>query len=108
VTACCPTCGQEIIDPIEMEGLLDRFSRNRRKIIRCLIRAYPRPVTIKALVEFVYGDDPNGGPDTPENVLQSTMTHMRPIMRDMGWEIPKATNGRGNFALYRLRRIDAK
>lgn len=104
---CCPTCGQALpTGTVPIEALLDiRAEGTMLKIIEELIRAYPRRVSIANIVDALYGDDPNGGPDDPRAVIRVLISRLRPILAGYGWTIPKNTSGFGAHSHYRLERL---
>jgi|HubBroStandDraft_1064217.scaffolds.fasta_scaffold160182_2 hypothetical protein len=58
-----------------------------------LYQAWPRPVTTEELIEYLWGDDPSGGPLNPCNSLSATACSLRrrgvPIChyRGFGWTL---------------------
>jgi hypothetical protein len=58
-----------------------------------LYQAWPRPVPTEELVEYLWGDDPNGGPLNPCNSLSVTAAGLRrrgvPVChhRGFGWTL---------------------
>lgn len=103
---CCPTCGHDLPDGlVPVEALIDAALTPQQLImIDVMIRAYPRPVTVAALIGALWGDDPNGGPENARAVLQVQITHVRKIIRGHGWTIPTNTSGNGvhHGSRYRL------
>jgi hypothetical protein len=70
----------------------------RRRIVDAIANR-PDGITINELMDVVYGDDPAGGPDTP-NSLYVIIKHANEQLSDQGYQIKPAWRGRG--AGYRL------
>lgn len=68
-----------------------------RDVILRLSQARGSPVHTDSLIDFVYGDEPSGGPINAAAVLANVISQIRPKIRPLGWLII-AENGRG----YRL------
>lgn len=100
----CPTCGHSMNAgraPIEaLSGA--PLGRLERLIVNVLVRAYPRAISRQIIVDYIYGDDPNGGPDNPDNIVSVLMVKLRRKLPQYGWTIPNNRNGSGNYGRYRL------
>ncbi|MFC3208124.1 helix-turn-helix domain-containing protein [Aquamicrobium soli] len=101
----CPTCGHELavmplagVSEIPLEG-------QARAIADLLAKAYPKSVSRTAIWDALYGDDPNGGPDNPDAVINVRIYRLRKQLAPYGWTVPKASPGRGNHGRYRLVRL---
>lgn len=75
-----------------------------RIIFDTLARRYPRAISSPELVEEMYRDHYNGGPEQPERVMRVVLTRLRHKLAGTGWTIPKRRSGRGNVSRYRLER----
>jgi hypothetical protein len=73
----------------------------RQRIVD-VIANRPDGITRAELLDVVYGDDPNGGPDNP-NTICVLINHANEELAAQGWHIAPARLGRG--ARYRLVRI---
>lgn len=73
-----------------------------RKIVESLARAYPRAVEKSALIDLLYDDDPQGGPDDPGNVVSTLVCRLRSKLPNYGWTIPRNKTGAGAYGRYRL------
>jgi hypothetical protein len=100
----CPTCGHELVAghaPIEalasapLEGLM-------RRIVDALATIYPRSMDMSALVDVVYANDPNGGPESAAGTIRTVIARMRRILPRYGWTIPANGGGLGSYGRYRL------
>lgn len=105
MTACCPTCGQALPSAeIAVEGLLHlpTLTEQERRAVRLLIQTYPRPASRESLIDALWGDDPEGGPDDIAPRLRVVLHHIRRKIAAMGWMIPDARKGAGGVGQYRL------
>lgn len=105
----CPCCNRPMdaaYAPIESlsEG---RLEPQMRAIVSALSKAYPRPVSHSALFDILYGDDPNGGPENPRNVVAVRIWKVRKQIEKYGWTIPHNNGGIGSNGRYRLAPIGA-
>jgi DNA-binding winged helix-turn-helix (wHTH) protein len=104
----CPTCKQPISDIDELlidaaTGVVQRgtsrtiISRgNCARVLTALRDAYPGEVSIKRLLEAVYGDDSDGGPLFANTCIHVAIHHLRTPLRTIGVAIVAA------FGAYRL------
>jgi hypothetical protein len=92
----CPCCHREIPG---RELQVDAFTGGpiMRRILQKL-QATRDPVPVRTLADFVYADDPNGGPEGAENSIRTTICRMNKRLRSDGWQI-KGHKGRGGFRL---------
>lgn len=105
---CCPTCGQAVSEPPTMDALADGpFSRQQRIILRTLIRAHPRPVSLDSFVAALYETEADGGATDARGVVRTQLVRIRSTLPAYGWRIPSLKGGAGNFGQYRLEKIDA-
>lgn len=103
----CPCCGSKIDAPeLSVESVSDiRMTPKQRKIVGKMLETYPRPVSTDALVDLIYGADPEGGPLTVRNVLAVQICRVRTALEPYGWTVPKTRRGRGHAGMYRLEKI---
>jgi hypothetical protein len=73
----------------------------RQRIVD-LIANRPDGITRSELIDIVYADDPNGGPDNP-NTICVLVHHANAELAPQGFRILPAWRGRG--ARYRLVRV---
>lgn len=102
MTLKCPCCGNAI-EKFSLETLSEAALQPQEKtIVDTLAKAYPRKVSRFALVDALYGADPNGGPERPDVVLQVRISNLRKKLRPLGWNVSSAVDGPGSHAGYRL------
>lgn len=75
-----------------------------RQIVDALALAYPKWVSVAALFNVLYSDDPNGGPDSGYRVIITRICHTRTAIRPLGWTVSK--QGPGSSGRYRLQKIE--
>ena len=104
----CPCCGSQIDDPsIAMEHLAGvALTPSQREILQIIVKSHPRPVSTDAMIDLIYGDDPEGGPPFVRNVIAQQISRIRPVVRKYGWMIPTSRSGQGRAGLYRLEKIN--
>lgn len=84
MNALCPCCGSPV-NVATLEDAAERFPGAMGEIIRCLSDG--RRKSIWVLADYVFEDDPNGGPRAPENNIKVTISRNRKKLRELGWEI---------------------
>ena len=106
----CPTCGHEMVAAhAPLESLAGApLSKRERQIVDALARVYPRALDLGQVVDAMYSDDPNGGPDNPEGVVRTLVSRLRALLPNYGWNIPINRTGHGNFGRYRLKPVEVK
>lgn len=73
------------------DGSMVRFSPTEAKIALCLLAAQGRQVCEDELIEFVWGDDPDGGPEDAGRMVRVFIYKVRHILRalnigiESGW-----------------------
>lgn len=65
---CCPTCGQVLPRAIPLPALTQR-------IYDC-VAAHPHGINTRALADYVYANDPEGGPPYAEVSLRTLIWNM--------------------------------
>lgn len=101
----CPCCRRPLDDDqqVDVEHLREApLSKMQKKLLVALIDSHPRAVRTEVLIDRLWGDDPNGGPDNPPNVIRTMVTNMRKRLPDYGWTIPLSFGGPGSYGSYRL------
>lgn len=80
--AVCPRCEAVWAEGIHVDGALVEWSggslridRRKSRILATLLKR--RVVSVNRLVDEVYGDDPDGGPDDAVGALYSHVSHLR-------------------------------
>jgi hypothetical protein len=98
----CPCCGQPMnagkapIDALEAAPL----SAVKRTIVRRLAKAYPRSVSADALIDEIYRGSRE--PENARTALNVQISRLRDKLPLYGWTIPRAPDGKGNLAVYKL------
>ena len=97
---CCPTCGSPLSDhaswnledrSLIANGIVVRFTKTEARIFDTLWRWRSRgPVPDReALMQMVYADDADGGPNSFEN-LSVLLIKVRKKLKGSGFAIPRA------------------
>lgn len=97
----CPNCGYHHTGEdfaSEVENV--RLPRVEYDVILRLRQAAGAIVTNAQLVDFVYGDRPDGGPEAAEKCIQSHVCKARKRISAVGWTVTAE-----RFRGYRLERI---
>lgn len=94
-TKICLACGRPFPPRLVVRGPV------RQRIVD-LIASRPDGITRGEILDLVYADDPNGGPDNP-NTISVLIKHANAELAAQGWHIAPAWLGRG--ARYRLVRV---
>jgi hypothetical protein len=105
MTVLCPCCRRplDVGETVDVTHLRDVKMANQHKVlINALVDVYPRSVKMGFLVDRLYADDPDGGPDDPVRLVRSLMTRIRKELPEYGWSVPANSAGRGNYGSYRL------
>ncbi len=70
-------------DPAKVKAL--RLQPQHFRILRLLLGT--RLATYQYLITALYGDDPTGGPDNPDNTIKVQVTRMRKHLAPMGVKV---------------------
>ena len=90
----CPCCGQPLLPELHVTG------RERRRLVDILARR-PDGMTRRELADWLYADDPNGGPENTFAVCQ--LVHQARLqLTAQGYTI---ISDRGPGAHYRLAKL---
>lgn len=108
MTFICPCCKQTLDAPrAPLDGLTSApLAPQQRKIVAALARVYPRFLGKEAVIDAVYGDDPDGGPETVETIIKARISQTRSVIGKFGWTISNAQSGRGSHGRYRLEPLE--
>ncbi len=94
----CPLCGGEIkpekADMVALRVL--SLPPMQRRVLDIFLAAHPRPLMGDWLVERVYADDPDGGPDAAYTAVAVQINRLNKAIRPLGWEI-KGARGPGSM-----------
>lgn len=93
----CPCCGQAIAAPPPDKVIeFMRMTKQQRAIAEAVLRAHPRRVPIDRIVDRVWGDDPDGGPEAPERIVHTVICKLNHRLQIYGWRIDGMAAGRGS------------
>lgn len=81
------------------------FGKIERRFLEILLRLYPNSITISRLVDKLWIDDPNGGPNEAAKSVQVHRARINKKLTPVGWTIHSINLGRGG-AFYSLRKLD--
>jgi hypothetical protein len=93
----CPACRRPFAPHLAVHGPV------RQRIVDAIANR-PDGITRGELLDLVYADDIDGGPDNP-NTISVLIKHANAELAPQGYRIEPAWRGRG--ARYRITRIDA-
>lgn len=105
----CPCCGHGTeVSQVDI-GRLSRVSMSvtQRAITHILISKFPDAVSMKALIQVVYGNLEDEQFDKAEVTMRVTISRLRDLVGKYGWIIPHGKGGFGNQAEYRLKMVGA-
>jgi DNA-binding response OmpR family regulator len=84
----CPNCGyQHSTSPYAPELACVRLSQLQRSVLLRLMDARGALVSNDQIVDSVYRDRSDGGPDSARNCVQSSITRIRKKIEPLGWEV---------------------
>jgi DNA-binding response OmpR family regulator len=80
MTNTCPCCGQlsdsappffvdEDNNAVRVDGKTLTLSPLQTKLAAVMAKKYPHTATKVGIIELMYGDDPNGGPEYAESII---------------------------------------
>lgn len=95
----CPTCKQPLQQSDELlidvaAGVAQRHGRravlargNQVRILAALHGVYPGAMHKRRIIDAMYGDDPDGGPDRADDCLRTSIARMRMPLLTIGVRI---------------------
>jgi hypothetical protein len=83
-------------------GLVDAVEGKSRILVERLAKAYPGSVTMERMIQALYADDPDGGPERADNAISVYNWRIRKVIEPLGWTIPRQNHGGANYRLVRL------
>lgn len=108
-TIACPCCGAPMAGPPSVDSLLLAVgSGHTRTIIERLVDRYPKPVRMSELIDLLWGDDPNGGPDHPRNNVYANIWRLNQQLKSRNWRVVGEQGGAAFNVQVRLVNIDTK
>lgn len=101
MTVICPNCGfKHETGPYATELLQIRMPNLERRVLVRLIKARGAMVTREQMVDALYGDRHDGGPDLAEFTLQSHVSKLKKKLAGSAWTIQSR-----RFEGYRLVKV---
>jgi DNA-binding response OmpR family regulator len=93
----CPCCGQ----PIEatLENALEAMPPMMRDIVAFLARRRGAVVPSEDIVDYVYRDDPDGGPLWATTTVKVIIHRYRPKLQAFGWTVKGQSGQAGGYSL---------
>ena len=90
----CPCCGAGV-ESVGLDQLpyIQTLTPKQSDIIDCIVSRHPRKVTGQDLFDWLYGDDPNGGPTGGIRTVQALVCQLRPKLEGCGWKLSKIEHG---------------
>lgn len=105
----CPCCGGHIGEAASIDSVSDAISSpTRNAILEMLARSIGRPVRRDAMIDRLYGDRADGGPDRAVNILMVQVSRLRREIEPFGWTISNGRGGSGELAQWRLIPTEAR
>lgn len=98
----CPCCRQKVAEGRHMK-LSALFAGRRRRILEIIESRHPARVDKRTLVDILYAEDLDGGPDNAEGVIPVLVYQMNQRLTSTGWKISGQIDGmRDGYGLVRL------
>lgn len=97
---CCPTCGQ-VLPPPRPQGLT--LTPVQRHILELVQRAGSHGISSRAIVDTLYADDPDGGPEHALRCVYVQVVNLNHQLRPKGFEV--RGNVPGQWGTYVYRRV---
>jgi len=89
----CPSCQRELLPKIAVDGPI------KQKIVDCLVQ-YPEGLTMARMMDQIYSDDPNGGPD---GHIRAMIWRTNVVLKKQGYKVVSSRRGPGSK--YKLVRV---
>lgn len=83
----CECCGQPIIEGVENAAYQAGLSPGERRLFLAIARGKGRAVTIHAILNNIWGHDPNGGPDCADGIIRRYVSIGRRKLEPFGFGI---------------------
>lgn len=107
---CCPVCQKPLKNPaLEIQHLTElKMTKHRSRILNSLIASYPRRVDRDVVLDAIYFDCPNDGPEWAASSLKAMICEFNKQLTKFGWKIQGGSAGRGYIGTYQLINISEK
>lgn len=100
---CCPACGSTIGQAATVDDVKSAITAPAHRIIfDALSRSVGASVRRDTLVDRIYGDRPDGGPERADVILKVQVSQLRRKIEPYGWTISVSKGGSGHLAQWRL------
>lgn len=107
-TVMCPCCGGFMGEAAPLDAVREKVRMGHQLIILDLLsRRVGRLVSNTDIVDAMYGDRADGGPENCGNVAKVTICRLKKTIEAFGWTIVSVGRGSGNTASYRLQPVEA-
>lgn len=99
----CPTCGGYLGEAAPLSAVREQVGIGHQlTIFDSLSRRVGNMVTSEGLIDAMYSDRSDGGPDNATSVLTTTVSRLKDRVEGYGWTIVSFGRGKGNSASYKL------
>lgn len=95
---CCPTCGQTVPDELAPAKL----TISQRRLVERVRRAGQHGIPSDKLFDYVYEDDPDGGPLSGMACLHVRIMYINRRLKNIGKRVLGTPSGRNEPGSYRL------
>lgn len=107
-TYCCPSCGGFIGEAAPLDQVRESVTQPSRRLILDMLSSKPgAPVLRDRILDRLYGDRADGGPDSGDHVVKAMVSQLRRQIEPFGWTITGSRGGSGNLAQWRLIPVEA-
>jgi len=99
----CPACGHGIGEAASVDHVKEAITAPAHRIIfEALSRKVGSSVRRDMLLNRIYGDRPDGGPEHADTILKVQVSQLRRKIEPYGWTISVSKGGSGQLAQWRL------
>jgi hypothetical protein len=99
----CPACGGYIGEAASIEFVAERLPKGQQTaIFNLLAKRLARPVAKESIIDQLFSDRADGGPESASRVVDTQLAHLRKIVLGYGWMIKRVGGGRGGQCSYQL------
>ncbi|MCJ8518989.1 hypothetical protein ABID21_001894 [Pseudorhizobium tarimense] len=104
----CPCCKGFIGEAAPLDQVMESVTQPSRRIILEMLASKPgSPVLRDRILDRLYGDRADGGPDTGDHVVKAMVSQLRRQIEPFGWTVTGSRGGSGNLAQWRLIPVEA-
>jgi hypothetical protein len=95
----CSACGQALPLPFDI-GI--ELSPRRRELLEIVYRAGRYGIATERVIELLYGNDPNGGPENARKTVHIRVCQLNKLLAPRGWRIYGRGAHNGFYILEKL------